>query len=691
MLALGLAAVGLTGWVSSASATAALRQATFERLTGLRESKRRQIEDYFQQLSSHVTALSADESTVTALEELKTAWLALPQGTDRSVAGPLARIYQDELGDGREQPSTWYPDDARQTLLQQWFIATNPFSREDRDQLLEPDRSGAYGAVHARYHPTLQRYMTAFGFYDILLVDAETTRVLYSVLKEVDLGAPLGRPPHSATGLASAFARASALDWPGAVVVQDYAPYPPSSNAPAAFVAAPIWRAGARIGALVIQVSVDDVNRVMTSGRNWQNEGLGRTGQTYIAGPDGRLRSDARFEMEHFEAYLAQLSSSGVDAETVDRIRKYETGVLAAPVSAEVRELMEAGATGTELGADDKGVRLLRSYAPIRIEGLSWFLVAEIEGAEAFAPVDALYRRTWQVAAAVAVAVLGAAWWLGRSLTDPLAALAEHAAVLGRGHFTARMPERGPSEAREVASAFNRMADDLQRTTVSRDQLNALNEQLHRLAGQLIEAQEAERRRIAADLHDDVTQQLASVAIELGQIKKRVAGSADSSRDIEAVQARIATLSSFLHDLARQLHPAVLDDLGLAAALEAECGRPRSTGEPDVSLRLTGDLARVGRHAQLVLYRATQEALRNVRHHARASHAWVDLEVAEREATLRVRDDGRGFAREDDRWRPGVGLASMRERARAIGGSATVTSSAGAGTTVTVVVPVEAA
>lgn len=690
VLSLGLAAIALTGWESTTSATDALRQATFERLTGIRESKRRQVEDYFRQLSAHVVALSSDESTVTALEELQRAFEALPSDSGAEVDASLRRIYEQEVGAGAaESLNAWLPDDPRQLYLQRLFLGGSPYSRRDRDQFLQPPGSGAYGALHTRYHPTWHRYASAFGFYDILLVDGPSARVLYSVRKEVDLGATLMRAPYSSTGLGKVFARVAAIEEPGHVVMEDYLPYAPSSDAPAAFVAAPVWRAGGQIGALVIQVSIDDVNRMMTGGRNWTNEGLGASGQAYIAGADGRLRSDSRFELEDPTAYLDDLVAAGVATETVDRIRRYRTGVLAAPVSDQVRRLMAARASGTSLGTDLRGVSVLRSYSPVQVATLEWFLVAEIETSEAFAPVAALRVRMWQWGAGVAVVFLVAAWWLSRSMTLPLGELAARAMTFGRGAFGTRMPVVGPTEMQQLASAFNRMADDLQRTTVSRDELNALNQQLHTLAGQLIGAQEDERRRLARELHDDVTQRLASLAMDIGLLKKS-AGTDDAAwhRAIERAQQQVAQLSSDLHGLARELHPAVLDDLGLAAALEVECGRHAVDGGAP-TLRITGDPARLGRSRQLVLYRAAQEALKNASRHARARCIDVTLDVGEDEAILRVSDDGTGFDRESASWRPGVGLASITERARALGGSLRVTSRLGGGTVVAVSIPVQ--
>src|SRR5262245_51797163 len=169
MLALGLAAIGLTGWESSVTSTEALRQATYERLTAIREMKRRQVEDYFAEMREHVRALAADESHVSALEQISAAWDTLTVGRDMApLDAELRSYYEREVAPRLNAPiEPWLPATPRQQLLQHWFISANQFPVGLKDQLLVVEGAGQYGDAHARYHPTLHRYRTAFRVYDI--------------------------------------------------------------------------------------------------------------------------------------------------------------------------------------------------------------------------------------------------------------------------------------------------------------------------------------------------------------------------------------------------------------------------------------------------------------------------------------------------------------------------------------------
>jgi signal transduction histidine kinase len=214
-----------------------------------------------------------------------------------------------------------------------------------------------------------------------------------------------------------------------------------------------------------------------------------------------------------------------------------------------------------------------------------------------------------------------------------------------------------------------------------------------RFAEQVIAAQEAERRRLAGDIHDGITQRLVSLAYHLDAAADavgRTVGSDGSDGEVarrELHRARELTDLTLLeaHAALAGLRPPVLEDLGLADALASLA---RSVAQVPVSV--AADDCRLPEHMEIALYRIAQEALQNVVKHAQASAADVELRCDATRALLRVSDDGRGFdaaARADDSASSSYGLRSMAERAELIGGRLTVTSRPGVGTTVTAAVP----
>ncbi|MBN8507230.1 MAG: ATP-binding protein [Burkholderiales bacterium] len=214
----------------------------------------------------------------------------------------------------------------------------------------------------------------------------------------------------------------------------------------------------------------------------------------------------------------------------------------------------------------------------------------------------------------------------------------------------------------------------LQRSRRRRAEAEALS-----LSGRILTAHEDERRRLARELHDDLTPRLARLAIDAA-----AAGAAEPTA--RAMHDELVRVSEDVHALSYRLHPTVLDDLGLVDALRAECDRIANGQGLDIACVAEQAAAKVPSDVALCLYRIAQEALRNAVRHASAQAVRVTL--AQRHGVLRlaVADDGVGFDPDAPRERPGLGLASMRERIRQIGGELRIRSAAGAGTTVTATV-----
>jgi two-component system sensor histidine kinase UhpB len=219
------------------------------------------------------------------------------------------------------------------------------------------------------------------------------------------------------------------------------------------------------------------------------------------------------------------------------------------------------------------------------------------------------------------------------------------------------------SEAHRLEAAINRMLARL--------------EAARREAGRAgIQAQERERGRIARDLHDEVNQALTAVSLRLQASIEHAP--ADLSRELTETKRLAGQAMEELLTLARQLRPAVLDDLGLLPALKSQVRDfSDQTGIP-AAFSVTGQVPELAPEQQLVVYRVTQESLSNVAQHSEARTVDVELSFADR-TVLRIVDDGRGFVSERE---GGLGLSGMRERALLAGGELSIWSAGGHGTRV---------
>lgn len=207
------------------------------------------------------------------------------------------------------------------------------------------------------------------------------------------------------------------------------------------------------------------------------------------------------------------------------------------------------------------------------------------------------------------------------------------------------------------------------------------------LAGKLLTAQEAERSRIAREMHDDLTQRIAVLAIEAGKLEQESGDCASLAGKLQDMKAQLIRLSEDVHALSRQLHPSILDDLGLADALRSECAS--FSQREGIAIRYTPQKipATIPREVALCLYRIAQEALRNIAKHSTAREARVALTADDDSILLSIQDAGVGFCADQPHGKFGLGLASMEERVRLIDGELTIRSEPGEGTLVEVWAP----
>jgi PAS domain S-box-containing protein len=212
-------------------------------------------------------------------------------------------------------------------------------------------------------------------------------------------------------------------------------------------------------------------------------------------------------------------------------------------------------------------------------------------------------------------------------------------------------------------------------------------EQLSReFAGRVLQAQEAERARLARELHDDITQRLAQLAAETAIAKQYAEpGQNDISR---TVVDGLRSLSEDVHSLAYRLHPAILEHLGLEAGLRAECDRFSQHESIAVNVTIEDLTSPIPNEIAFCVFRIAQESLNNVKRHAKANSAEVYLRQGDGGLQLSVSDNGSGFNLVSARLKPSLGLASMEERVRLLGGRFAIQSEPGHGTRVLVWLPV---
>ena len=221
-----------------------------------------------------------------------------------------------------------------------------------------------YSRLHEEIHPVVRTYLEKFGYYDIFLIDPDNGKIVYSVFKELDYATSLLDGAWADTNFAEAFKKGRTLD-KGEVALMDFAQYMPSYDAPASFIASPIFDGDTRLGVLIFQMPLDRITGVMS-----ERAGLGKTGETYLVGPDLLMRSDSYLDPKNHSVTAS--------------FRRPETG----KVETEAAKRAIAGQTGAEIIIDYNGNPVLSAYTPVKVGELTWALLAEIDVAEAFVPKE---------------------------------------------------------------------------------------------------------------------------------------------------------------------------------------------------------------------------------------------------------------------------------------------------------------
>jgi two-component system, NarL family, sensor histidine kinase UhpB len=259
-----------------------------------------------------------------------------------------------------------------------------------------------------------------------------------------------------------------------------------------------------------------------------------------------------------------------------------------------------------------------------------------------------------------------------RRVVRPLQQLTEVARTVDLNEPHREMPEAAPtSEAGELAVTFNEMLDRLQA-------------ERREATGRVLAGQEAERLRIAQELHDQVGQELTGALLLLSRVQSRAPEELRSA--LLDAQNGIRTSLEDVRRIAIELRPEALDDLGLESALAVLCERFAERSGLDVACRIADPLPELSPDTALVIYRVAQEALTNVARHAGTDHAELMLAAQDAGIVLVVRDSGTGFRGDQV---VGTGIRGMRERAGLIDATLTIEDVPGAGVEVRLAVPVE--
>jgi methyl-accepting chemotaxis protein len=466
------------------AAKSTLEEDARQALIAVRDITATKIVNYFEDIEKQAITISENLMTIEAMQAFTVTFNQ--HGFNRSDSdinaqrGSVQSYYNDQFnknfsllndGQGASTADLLAPLDRASIALQYDFISNNPDPLGSKQLLNKTEIATGYSQAHQKYHRLFRSFIERFGFYDLFLVDHKSGDIVYSVFKELDYTTSLRNGPYASSGIGKAFKLAAVASDKNFTGLTDFEPYLPSYNAPASFIATPIFSDdGRKIGVLILQMPIDKMNELMTHDGKWIESGFGASGETFLVGQDFKMRSNSRFLVEDKNSFLALMTKKGMPASTIADINNKETSIGLQPVKTKGAGAALSGESGFAYYPDYRGIDVLSAYKPLNILGLDWAIMSEVDQEEAFLPIVSLGKTVTQLTATVFIVtvILGpaSAWLLGLSILSPINNIAESLKVLaaGGGDLTKRMDTSGNDEISDLSSSLNQFLDDLDNT-----------------------------------------------------------------------------------------------------------------------------------------------------------------------------------------------------------------------------------
>ena len=441
---------------------------TISQLDLIRSSKEDQIKSYFNDTGNFVEVMGQNQTIIEAAKEFSAAYSRLANDSlPKECSLALNRYYDDFMGklgqnmEIKKDPELYIPFSVEGCYLQYEYIVNNTYPLGDKNLLIDANDGSEYSKIHRKYHNYFQLFIEKYHFHDVFLVDLNTGDIIYSFEKETDFATNLYAGPYRGSNLAELAKSLRTNSDLQSATVQDFAPYRPSYGAPAAFVGIPLTEDGRTVAGLIFQLPIDEIDRIMTNNGSWEEDGLGKTGETFLVGEDEYMRSVSRFYLQDSAGYRKSLLKSGETSSNVDKIYRYGTTTLQQRINS---KNIQKALNGQESYAYETGYRgeeVLSTFEPLEIKGLNWVVVAAKDYDEAMIPGKKFNRRVLILTIILILVITLLASWMSQRFVRPIKKLSVAARKIIDGDTGHRVQIKSRDEFGELAKSFNTMVDEV--------------------------------------------------------------------------------------------------------------------------------------------------------------------------------------------------------------------------------------
>ena len=532
---------------------------TGEFLVTIESTKKAQIEAYLKSIDEDLFIMASSGEIKNALRDLSAGWQAL----------------------GAEPTEQ----------LQKLYITDNPSQAGERLKLDAASDGSLYSMAHAKYHPWIRNFLQVREYYDIFLLDLEGN-VIYTVFKEQNYATNVEAGQYKDTGLGKVFQATRGNNDPDFIAFDDFKPYAPSNNAPAGFIARTVFDNGRPVGVIAFQMPIARLNATVNT-----EEGLGKTGASYLVGADKLLRTDYRFDKE------SAILKRSVDSQGVENALQHKKGI--------------------EHTKDFDGKDVYMAFAPIQFHGTNWALITEKEVEETLAAFKEIKKVSITASLLVLLVIALISVWYSKALTDQIKRMVETMKKLADGDNQVAVPSlQRQDEIGDMAKAvqvFKENALEMKRMEEEAEKLKLRTEEekkaaMHKLADDF----DGRTASIIMALTSAATQmqstatQMNAASERTSEISSAVAAAAtEADANVQTVAAAAEELSASASEISQQIN--MVANMAGNAANEAEntSKEVKNLQEMAISIgEVVGAIKDIADQTNLLALNATIEAAR---------------------------------------------------------------------------------
>jgi signal transduction histidine kinase len=398
-------------------------------------------------------------------------------------------------------------------------------------------------------------------------------------------------------------------------------------------------------GFIALQIPLEVINSIVMQAS--REGGFGESGETYLVGQDFLMRSNSRFHTNSvMQTYVKTIATEKAFAE----------------------------GEGLKIVQDYRNIKVLSSFSLLKIAGLNWIILTEIDFREVLFPVVQARNQLLLISGVIGCFVFLIAWFLASKITKPLLELNNAAQKMSEGLFPLVAPGTAKDEINELMTTFNIMS------TILQQKQKQLEDEKNKRLSAVIEGQDKERKRLALDIHDGLIQSLVALKFHAELYSK------SDAVDAEKIVQGLKQIISEAREISNDLMPAVLHEFGLLTALKQLCSRMNQHTGTYIDFETSGNFS-FDHRTSTFLYRIAQEGLSNAVKHSQSDKIYVQFIELQDYYLLLIEDKGTGFEIDSVSAISGNGIANMKERVAALKGVIEFQSNPEGGTTIHIRIP----